>query len=162
MDRKEFKVVLKILSKVGFLRSKSMPKNWVQLDLEETVANQICSWPEPIHDSHNVRFPANPGSSYLYTVSEKTGPVIPDSPPEIDPYAQLPLTPSEESKLVGRDLSRLPPRVFRTIPAALQSLRKEIDGLLKKNSSGEAALKEVDLNDPSIQKLPSSSSRIWG
>ena len=59
----------------------------------------------------------------------------------------MPLTQREEDLLIGHDISRLPPRVFRTIPAAVVALKKEIHDLHKPDSSGKAALMEVDLND---------------
>ena len=38
---------------------------------------------------------------------------------------QPPLTDLEEQTLIGHDISRLPPRVFRQLPAAVAALRKE-------------------------------------
>ena len=56
--------------------------------------------------------------------------------------------------LVGQDMSRLPPRVFRKIPAAISALKTEIEGLLVKDAKGQSALKEIELRDPRFAHLP--------
>ena len=64
------------------------------------------------------------------------------------------MTEQEEQSLIGHDISRLPPRVFRAIPAAVMALKKEIPDLLRKDASGNAALLEVSLNDPNFSTTP--------
>ena len=55
------------------------------------------------------------------------------------------LSPEEEALLVGHDISRLPPRVWRAIPLACESLIKEINDLTTKDNTGHPALLEVGL-----------------
>ena len=62
-------------------------------------------------------------------------------------FDQHAITEEGEQTILQHDISRLPPRVFRKIPAAIMALKKEIHDLLKEDSTGNAALKEVDLND---------------
>merc|ERR1711989_116282 len=70
-----------------------------------------------------------------------------------DECEQLPLTEAEEQSLIGHDVSRLPPRVFRLIPAAVAALRKELQDLLRKDQSGASALEEIPLDDPAYSHL---------
>ena len=60
----------------------------------------------------------------------------------------------EEQFLIGHDISRLPPRALRRIPAAVEALRTELNGLLKPDCTGHPALKEIDLKDPSLYQTP--------
>ena len=71
-----------------------------------------------------------------------------------DECEQLPLTEAEEQSLIGHDISRLPPRVFRNLPAAVAALRMEIRDLLRKDQAGSSALVEIPLTDPEYGHLP--------
>ena len=64
------------------------------------------------------------------------------------------MTAEEEDRLIGHDLSRLPPRIFRETPAAMIALRKEIDGLVRPDAAGHPGLLEVGLMDPKYKTTP--------
>ena len=87
--------------------------------------------PGPIWDSRNVLLTKQLGKVEKSPVLEKDGPIKPVGDKNSDPFEQPPLSASEEELLIGHDLPRLPPGVFRRLPGAIIALQKEITGLLK-------------------------------
>ena len=131
---------------------------WATTEGEKIRELLILFTESPIRECHNnllCRPPFYPSDIWQL---QPVGPVLPcsdDATGQLNSsFEQDPLTEQEEELLIGHDLSRLPPRVFRKIPAAITALKKELHGLLQPDSTGQPGLKLVKLDDPSIRSLP--------
>ena len=52
-------------------------------------------------------------------------------------------TEEDDESLMGFDINRIPPRIFRNIPAARNALVKEVNDLLEPDGEGLPALKII-------------------
>ena len=98
------------------------PTLWLGDEIKYNQENGIAQLPEPIHESHNVLYSKPRNNTEIPPALENTGPGLLSNEPETDPFEQAPLTTAEEEFITGHDLARLPPRIFRQLPAAILSL----------------------------------------